>query len=92
MKKDRASKSELGEPILKKSHQWKWNHANMDARRAHSAVRGALRKGLLKRGSCEVCGSFRVDGHHDDYGKPLEVRWLCRKHHRAFHASLKRVA
>lgn len=24
--------------------------------------------------------------HHDEYSKPLEVRWLCRLHHREHHA------
>lgn len=35
---------------------------------------------------CEVedCLNLGVR-HHDDYNKPLEIRWLCTKHHAAFH-------
>ncbi|MFC3331681.1 hypothetical protein ACFOEM_04310 [Paenalcaligenes hominis] len=40
------------------------------------------------RGDCEVCGKSKVDAHHDDYSKPLEVRWLCREHHMQHHARL----
>lgn len=51
--------------------------------RAHAAVARAIKKGLLVRGPCEVCGTTRrVQGHHDDYSKPLEVRWLCVMDHR----------
>jgi hypothetical protein len=33
-------------------------------------------------GPCEVCGSTKnVVRHHDDYGKPLDVRLLCRRCH-----------
>lgn len=38
---------------------------------------------LTKPDKCEVPGCDRSDvhGHHDDYSKPLEVRWLCPAHH-----------
>lgn len=39
----------------------------------------------LERKPCEMCGEERSDAHHDDYSKPLEVRWLCRKHHMELH-------
>jgi hypothetical protein len=45
----------------------------------------AIRAGILLRKPCEVCGKEKVDAHHDDYMKPLDVRWLCRKHHNEHH-------
>lgn len=54
---------------------------------AANLVQAAFRRGEIQRGSCEVCGNPKTDGHHDDYSKPLEVRWLCRKHHRQHHAA-----
>lgn len=46
----------------------------------------AIRRGDLKRQPCEVCQSEKTDAHHDDYAKPFDVRWLCRKHHVGVHA------
>jgi len=54
---------------------------------AHSAVRRAVAAGILTRQPCEVCGLAKADAHHDDYNKPLAVRWLCRSHHAEWHAS-----
>lgn len=54
-------------------------------RRAHSMVYYALKTGELHRGPCEVCGAEKVVGHHDDYDRPLEVRWFCEKHHKEWH-------
>jgi len=45
-----------------------------------------MRAGQLKRQPCIICGAEQVDAHHVDYLKPLEVVWLCRKHHLALHA------
>jgi len=80
------------EPILKITPQRRWNEAHRKARLAHHALRAAIDRGDIKRGSCEVCGSLRVDGHHPDHDKPLEVIWLCRKHHRQLHAAERRLA
>jgi len=77
---------------MKGSPQNKWNNANRHKLRAHAAVRVALRQGTLKRGRCEVCGSFRVDAHHDSYLPEdwLRVRWRCRRHHQQLHAAERR--
>lgn len=53
-------------------------------RAAHMAVGNAIRDGRLIRQPCEVCGEF-AQAHHDDYSKPLDVRWLCTTHHAEWH-------
>jgi len=53
---------------------------------AHRLAYNAIRSKALIPKPCEVCGEDRVDAHHDDYDKPLDVRWLCRRHHMQFHA------
>lgn len=53
-------------------------------RKARVIVGNALRDGKLTRQPCEVCGSA-AQAHHDDYSKPLDVRWLCTTHHAEWH-------
>ena len=49
-----------------------------------------LRKGLLERMPCSVCGSFENnEAHHEDYSKPMEVIWFCAVHHHEHHKNLK---
>ena len=48
-------------------------------------VNDARRKGILTALPCEICGEIQAEAHHHDYDKPLDVKWLCRKHHRAYH-------
>ena len=53
---------------------------------ARKIISEMVRGKFLIRQPCEVCGAEKSEAHHDDYEKPLEVRWLCRKHHREHHA------
>lgn len=52
---------------------------------AHAAVKKAREAGELTAQPCEICGKEKAEAHHDDYSKPLEVRWLCRSHHGQHH-------
>lgn len=54
-------------------------------RRARGMVHRAVRDGVLSRQPCGVCGVERTEAHHEDYSKPLEVRWLCKRHHEEAH-------
>ena len=51
---------------------------------ARRLLRYACKTGKMLRGSCEVCKKPNAQGHHDDYTKPLEVKWFCPLHHRAY--------
>lgn len=73
----------------------RWQSANADPvkQAARLAVRNAIKSAQLIPKPCEECGvdKKRVDGaravqaHHDDYSKPLVIRWLCAKCHTAWH-------
>lgn len=45
----------------------------------------ALQKGLLVKRPCEVCNNPDTQMHHDNYNKPLEVKWLCKSCHKNLH-------
>lgn len=49
--------------------------------KARKIVAIAVRRGTMIKSRCQVCGELEVEGHHEDYDKPREVIWLCRKHH-----------
>lgn len=67
---------------------WRSNHPEKKA--AHQAIQTAVRNGTLTKQPCEVCGIVeRIHAHHDDYGQPLQVNWLCHTHHMERHAMLK---
>lgn len=58
--------------------------------KARASVSRAVKNGsLVKPDYCEECLHFTpsryLHGHHDDYSKPLEVRWLCTSCHTDVH-------
>jgi rubredoxin len=60
--------------------------------RARALLNAAVRRGDIHRpASCPVCGTAgRVEGHHHDYAKPLEVTWLCPLCHAAKHHPMQK--
>lgn len=71
----------------------KWEQQNSTQKQANEAVGGALRDGrLTKPERCSHCGLKKpLQGHHEDYTKPLEVIWLCVKCHNILHAVYRTV-
>jgi hypothetical protein len=63
----------------------KWLSNNPTKKYAHYRIMHELRMGRMKKLPCKLCGDINSHGHHPDYSKPLEVVWLCPKHHADLH-------
>jgi hypothetical protein len=48
-------------------------------------VRVAIRNGSITKDPCVICKEKKVQAHHQDYSKPLEIVWLCAKCHTKAH-------
>ena len=64
----------------------RYRERNPIKRGVHAMTRNAMRDGKISKMPCEVCGCEKVHAHHDDYAKPLDVRWLCALHHSQWHS------
>lgn len=67
---------------------WRKSHPlNPEQRRkmnCRSYAHVYLKRGHIDRKPCRVCGKVG-QMHHSNYDKPLQIEWLCREHHLAFH-------
>lgn len=65
----------------------KYNHQNKRKQSARRKLRYAVRTGKIQRPTTcfHGCVDTKLHAHHHDYTKPLEVTWLCPKHHAALH-------
>ena len=48
---------------------------------ARKIMQTAIKNKELIRQPCEKCGDEKTQGHHPDYSKPLDIIWLCKRHH-----------
>ena len=65
----------------KRAASIRWMNGNRDKHRVHKLVFRLIRRGLLSRKPCEICGAEKSEAHHDDYSEPLKIVWLCHFHH-----------
>lgn len=58
--------------------------------KARYTLFNAMQRGeVSKQSFCASCYSeLNIEGHHEDYSKPLEVEWLCQLCHKAKHNKL----
>ena len=80
-----------GNPYCKVHHneqmrEWRKTHRLEGEARKRSNARSYLhvyiKRGKIVKQPCEVCGNPKVLAKHVDYDRPLDVRWLCKEHHR----------
>jgi hypothetical protein len=60
-----------------------------DPRRSQARLRlmKALAAGKIAKLPCFCCGKL-AQAHHPDYDRPLDVVWLCIKHHSEVHSGI----
>ncbi len=68
------------------SYQKEYRKNNPNKYKATNMVNNAIKGGKLHSEPCAECGHADSVAHHDDYSKPLNVRWLCQAHHKKWHA------
>ncbi len=86
-KYDRDRSKLLHRKKANRENSIKFRKRNPEKYHAHSLVAYAVRSGkIIKPDACQQCDKKgKVSGHHDDYYKPLEVKWLCQPCHYVEH-------
>lgn len=78
----RQKKNRLRHNELNRAYSEKYK----DRKMSHTIISNQRRDGKIIPKPCEVCGGHdRIQAHHPDYSKPLEIVWLCQPHHMELH-------
>lgn len=91
-------------PLRSNIHTGKDNHFYRGGKtaddRAQNLLEEALERGIIiRKYKCEQCGDTgvfkdgrtKIQAHHSDYNKPLDVVWLCQKCHHEWHKNNKAI-
>ena len=73
-------------PERKQASNVRHREIKPEKRLAYRKVLRAIASGELVRQPCEICGAEKVQAHHEDYSRPLDVIWLCSLHHHWIHS------
>jgi hypothetical protein len=86
---DRARASQPKRKIMAKRVISQWKAQFPNRRKAQIILGNALRDKKIEKYPCIVCGIEKVEAHHPDYDRPLDVIWMCPAHHKQTHAMAK---
>ena len=81
--KERRKKPEW--KIVREKFRGKYEEKYPERLAAKIILNHAIETGKIKKQPCQICSAKRVEAHHEDYTKPLDVDWLCNMHHRQKH-------
>ncbi len=86
---DRARASEPKRKLLAKRVSIEWKAQFPNRRKAQIILGNAVRDNRIEKQPCFVCGQEKVEAHHPDYERALDVIWMCPVHHAQTHAMAK---
>lgn len=71
----------------KRAYTEKWRKSNLPQKAANAYLLRYIKKGVMTRSKiCSDClKECKTEAHHQDYTKPLEIIWLCRRCHMKLH-------
>lgn len=72
-------------PEKRRTWEATYKVGNLEKLRAKNKIKQEVKMGRLIKLPCRICGIIKVEAHHPDYSKPLEVVWLCKQHHEDAH-------
>ncbi len=83
------SKPEIKERRNELAKKYRKDPKNFKKYKARSVSKIALKNGTIKKHPCGKCGNKKSEMHHENYDKPLDITWLCRRCHSQRHLELK---
>ena len=67
----------------RRTHPLTIEQRRRDIARSYAGV--YLRRGKIKRSPCSQCHEPGQHMHHEDYSRPLNIEWLCKRCHKRIH-------
>ncbi len=89
LQEQQKKRTEVRERVLKRQAELKINASHFLKRKTRYITKKMMLAGMIERKSCEVCGDEKSQEHHNDYQNPMDVTFLCEKHHREHHKNQK---
>ncbi len=79
--REQTAKRKKFKAAYQRNHRARYPEKN----KARAILNYAIKHNKIQKTPCVVCGEIKVQGHHENYTNPLEVIWVCSKHHKEYH-------